>query len=282
MKNGSLKAVCTVARMFAQTLRAGRRVALLACAAGMTALAVSSASAQTQPVRVADASGSSLAVRMEFQSAPNEDVWPGNPRSRNLLPLYDAWEIGVASLHGQSPQRLASGQKIAYPQGQISGPAAVDADAELTLVQAGRKWVGGFEGGELSSFLGIAAGRLSMQVDGGSAGRVEVARNAYGLALGLGFKQYWTASTTFEARLGLFSGNPFYLLGKHDFASGLTDEAVTGEIGVIWPRGQTVALRVGIQGIRFVPQRRSAAVADESLTEVRLWGPFLGIQAALR
>lgn len=247
------------------------------------ALVASPVFAQNQPVRISDSAGSSLALRLELQSEPDDDVWPGGPGPRTLVPLYDAWEIGIASLQGESPLRLTTGQRIAYEEDPpINGPATATADSVLTLVHVAKKWAGGFEGGEMSSFAGIGSARLAMLVDAGSAGHVDLARNALGVVFGLGLKQELTVRTMFEARAGFFSSHPFYLFGKHSFAGGQTNEAVFGEIGLIWPRGQTIALHVGIQGIRYVPKMESVAGVNESLTEVRLWGPFIGIQAALR
>lgn len=241
------------------------------------ALAAGAAAAQTTtPLRISDATGSSLALRAEFRSLPNDAVWQ-EPRS--LVPLYDAWEIGVAGLYGRQTLPLAAGERFAYDEGQVSGPAEVRTEASLTSIHAARKWTGGLPNGdELDGFLGIGTIGLSLLANGGAGNRVDLDRRAVGLVLGLGYRHDLTARLTLEARLGTFSANPLYYFGNHDFMSGLTSEAVFGELGVIWPRGQTVALHVGIQGFRYAPRRS----AQESLTEVRLWGPFLGIQAALK
>lgn len=255
--------------------RKGRRLRALVLAAALAGAAAGSAQT-TEPVRISDATGSSVALRAEFRSLPNQDLWPD---SRTLVPLYDAWEIGVASLYGEVPLRLAAGQRFVYDEGQVSGPANVATESALSMVHAAKKWTGGLPNGdELDGFLGIGAVRLQLLADAGGANFVEAERRAVGMVLGFGYRHDLPARTTLEARLGVFSGNPLYFFGRHDFASGLTSEAVFGELGFVWPRGQTVALHAGIQGIRYVPRRQAA----ESLTDLRLWGPFLGIQAALR
>lgn len=230
----------------------------------------------TEPVRISDSTGSSLAVRAEFVSSVNEDLWP-EPRS--LTPFYESWEIGIASLYGESTRRLESGQRYVFTERPLSGPAAVRAESALTMIHGAKKWTGLLPNGdELQGFLGVGTVRMELVLDAGGANFVEPTRNAAGFVLGLGYRHDLTARSTLEARLGTFATNPLYYLGKHDFAAGLTNQAVFGELGVIWPRKSTVALHVGIQGIRYVPRKEDA----ESVTDIRLWGPFLGIRAALK
>ena len=241
----------------------------------------SSAWAQTtEPVRISDSTGSSLAVRVEFVSSVNEANWP-EPRS--LTPLYESWEIGIASLYGESSQRLDAGKRYVYDEGALTntstGPATVRSETALSLVTAAKKWTGMLPNGdELSGFLGVGAVRMELVLDAGGSNFIEPSRNAAGFVLGLGYRHDLTARSTLEARLGTFATNPLYFLGQHDFAAGLTNQAVFGELGVTWPRASTVALHLGIQGIRYVPQKEDT----ESVTDIRLWGPFLGIRAALK
>jgi len=229
-----------------------------------------------EPVRVKDSGGGSTVLRAEYRSAPDLSIWP-SPSS--LVPLYDAWELGYSNLRGEGTTRLAAGQSVAFSEGVVSGPATARSEATLTMIHLTRKWTGGLPNGdELDGFLGLAVTRMSLLVNAGGSNFVEPSRNAPGLILGFGYRHDFTARLTFEARLGTYTGNPLYWFGSHDFMSGLTSEAVFGEVGFVWPRDGTVALHAGMAGIRFVPDRES----KESLAELRLWGPFLGIQAALR
>jgi hypothetical protein len=239
--------------------------------------AASIARAQTaEPVRVKDSGSGSAVLRAELRSAPDLAIWP-SPSS--LVPLYDAWELGYSSLRGTGTTRLAAGQTIAFDEGVLGGPATARSEATLTMVHFARKWTGGLPNGdELDGFLGLGVTRMKLLVNAGGSGFVEPSRNAPGLILGFGYRHDFTARLTLEARLGTYTGNPLYWFGSHDFMSGLTSEAVFVEAGFVWPRGATVALHAGMAGIRFVPDRES----NESLAELRLWGPFLGIQAALR
>jgi hypothetical protein len=235
------------------------------------------ARAQTaEPVRVTESGGGSAVLRAELRSAPDLGIWP-SPSS--LVPLYDAWELGYANLRGEGTTRLAGGQAIAFDEGTVAGPGTARSEATLTMVHLARKWTGGLPNGdELDGFLGLAVTRMSLLVNAGGANFVEPTRNAPGLVLGFGYRHDFTPRLTFEARLGTYTGNPLFWLGSHDYMSGLTSEAVFGEVGFVWPRGGSVALHAGMAGIRFVPDRED----KESLVELRLWGPFLGIQAALR
>ena len=256
------------------------RAALSGVLSGVALVGASCAWAQTtEPVRISDATGSSLAVRVEFVSSVNEANWP-EPRS--LTPLYESWEIGIASLYGESTRRLDAGKRYVYEEGSLgplSGPATVRSETALSLVTAAKKWTGMLPNGdELSGFVGVGAVRMELVLDAGGSNFIEPSRNAAGLVLGLGYRHDLTERSTLEARLGTFATNPLYYFGKHDFAAGLTNQAVFGELGVIWPRKSTVGLHVGIQGIRYVPRKEDA----ESVTDIRLWGPFLGIRAALK
>lgn len=230
----------------------------------------------TEPVRISDSTGSSLAVRAEFISAVNEAMWP-EPRS--LTPFYESWEIGIASLYGKTSRPLETGQRYVYEEGQLVGPKTVRAESALTLIHGAKKWTGLLPNGdELQGFLGVGTVRMELVLDAGGANFVEPSRNAAGFVLGLGYRHDLTERSTLEARLGTFATNPLYYLGKHDFAAGLTNQAVFGELGLVWPRKSTVGLHVGVQGIRYVPRKEDA----ESVTDIRLWGPFLGIRAALK
>lgn len=245
---------------------------------GASAFAVStSARAQSaEPVRIAESGRGSTVLRAELRSAPDLGIWP-SPSS--LVPLYDAWELGYSNLRGEGTKRLAGGETVAFDEGTVNGPATARSEATLTMLHFTRKWTGGLPNGdELDGFMGLAATRMSLLVNAGGSNFVEPSRNALGLILGFGYRHDFTARLTFEARFGTYTGNPLYWFGSHDFMSGLTSEAVFGEVGFVWPRGGTVALHAGMAGIRFVPDRED----KESLVELRLWGPFLGIQAALR
>jgi hypothetical protein len=216
----------------------------------------------TEPVRISDSTGSSLAVRAEFISSVNEALWP-EPRS--LTPFYESWEIGISSLYGKTSRQLETGRRYVYDEGQLTGPKAVRAESALTMIHGARKWTGLLPNGdELQGFLGIGTVRMELVLAG--------------FVFGLGYRHDLTERSTLEARLGTFATNPLYFFGQHDFAAGLTNQAVFGELGVIWPRKSTVGLHVGIQGIRYVPRKEDA----ESVTDIRLWGPFLGIRAALK
>jgi hypothetical protein len=230
----------------------------------------------TEPVRISDSTGSSLAVRAEFISSVNEALWP-EPRS--LTPFYESWEIGISSLYGKTSRQLETGRRYVYDEGQLTGPKAVRAESALTMIHGARKWTGLLPNGdELQGFLGIGTVRMELVLDAGGADFLEPSRNAAGFVFGLGYRHDLTERSTLEARLGTFATNPLYFFGQHDFAAGLTNQAVFGELGVIWPRKSTVGLHVGIQGIRYVPRKEDA----ESVTDIRLWGPFLGIRAALK
>lgn len=234
------------------------------------------ATAQTPvPVRVDESGGGSVVLRAEFRSAPNLAMWP-SPSS--LVPLYDAWEIGYASLRGEGTTRLPAGQSIDYREGALGGPATARSEASLSMLHVAKKWTGGLPNGdELEGFLGLGVSRMNLSVRAGG-NLVEPTRNAPGLVLGFGYRSDLPGRMTLEARIALQSSNPLYWFGSHDYMSGLTTEAMTADIGIIWPRGGNVALHAGLAGVRFVPDREK----NESLSELRLWGPFLGIQVALR
>ena len=242
---------------------------LLACAS-------IGAHAQTaaKTLNVDDSAGGSYVFRFVMQEPPNLNVWP---ESRSLVPLYDAWEFGSAGLYGSAQTQLQGGEQYKLPNGTLSGPATVNAEADLNLLYVAKKWVGGFDGGELEGMLGLGMAQMRVGLTSGFVGRLHHDNDAGGLIIGLGMRNFIGERVVLTTHFSVFSSNPIYLFGS-GFASGRSNEGSLGEIGVFWPKGGRLAVHGGMQAVRYVPKFE----AGDSKTELRLWGPFLGLRATLR